>query len=78
VLLALADDEICLGHWYATWMGLSPFLEEDLALTSIGQDELGHARALYGLLEPGGDLDALAYGRPPACSRCRVGFRPPV
>ena len=69
LLLALADDEICLGHWYATWMGLGPFLEEDLATMSIGQDELGHARALYGLIAPGGDLDALAYGRPPGAYR---------
>lgn len=65
VVLALADDEACLAHWYATWVGLGPFLEEDLATTSIGQDELGHARALYGVLEPDGDLDALAYGRLP-------------
>jgi ring-1,2-phenylacetyl-CoA epoxidase subunit PaaC len=63
VLLALADDEICLAHWYATWMGLGPFLEEDLATMSIAQDELGHARALYALVEPDGDLDAVAYGR---------------
>jgi ring-1,2-phenylacetyl-CoA epoxidase subunit PaaC len=75
VLLALADDEICMGHWYATWIGLAPFLEEDLAATSIGQDELGHARALYALVEPGLDsnaveLDALVYGRPPEAYRC--------
>jgi ring-1,2-phenylacetyl-CoA epoxidase subunit PaaC len=70
VLLALADDEICMGHWYATWIGLAPFLEEDLAATSIGQDELGHARALYALVEPDGDLDALAYGRPASGYRC--------
>jgi ring-1,2-phenylacetyl-CoA epoxidase subunit PaaC len=70
ILLALADDEICMGHWYATWMGLAPFLEEDLAATSIGQDELGHARALYALVEPDGDLDALAYGRPASGYRC--------
>jgi ring-1,2-phenylacetyl-CoA epoxidase subunit PaaC len=75
VLLALADDEICMGHWYATWIGLAPFLEEDLAATSIGQDELGHARALYALLDPGHDgddirLDALVYGRPPEAYRC--------
>jgi ring-1,2-phenylacetyl-CoA epoxidase subunit PaaC len=69
-LLALADDEICLGHWYASWIGLAPFLEEDLAFTSIGQDELGHARALYELIEPGGDLDRLAYGRSPENYRC--------
>jgi ring-1,2-phenylacetyl-CoA epoxidase subunit PaaC len=69
VLLALADDEVCMGHWYATWIGLAPFLEEDLAATSIGQDELGHARALYALVEPDGDLDALAYGRPAVAYR---------
>ena len=75
LILAFADDEICMAHWYATWIGLGPFLEEDLALTSIGQDELGHARALYGLLDPAGvpapsntgssPLDRLAFGRPP-------------
>lgn len=75
VLLALADDEVCMGHWYATWIGLAPFLEEDLATTSIGQDELGHARALYALVDPdlGTDdvaLDALVYGRPPDAYRC--------
>ena len=75
MLLALADDEICMGHWYATWIGLAPFLEEDLAATSIGQDELGHARALYALVEPNLDsnaveVDALVYGRPPEAYRC--------
>ena len=73
VLLALADDEICLGHWYATWIGLGPFLEEDLAFTSIGQDELGHARALYSLIAPEAtplELDALAYRRRPDEYRC--------
>ena len=75
VLLAFADDEICMGHWYATWIGLAPFLEEDLASTSIGQDELGHARALYALIDPGlgtddVELDALVYGRPPDAYRC--------
>ncbi len=73
VLLAFADDEICLGHWYATWIGLGPFLEEDLAFTSIGQDELGHARALYSLIQPDAtplEVDALAYGRPADEYRC--------
>ena len=79
LILALADDEICMAHWYATWIGLGPFLEEDLALTSIGQDELGHARALYGLLDPAGiplpsntgssPLDQLAFGRSPDAYR---------
>ena len=63
VVLALADDELCVGQNLAWWIAVGPFLEEDLALTSISQDELGHARALYGLL--GDDIDALAYGRQP-------------
>ena len=63
LVLALADDELCIGQNLAWWIAVGPFLEEDLALTSISQDELGHARALYGLL--GDDIDALAYGREP-------------
>ena len=61
VLLALADDELCMGHRHSEWLGVAPFLEEDLAFASIGQDELGHARALYELLS--NDVDALAFGR---------------
>ncbi|WP_419554213.1 1,2-phenylacetyl-CoA epoxidase subunit PaaC [Candidatus Poriferisodalis sp.] len=68
LVLALADDELCIGQNLAWWIAVGPFLEEDLALTSISQDELGHARALYGLL--GNDIDALAYGRQPHEYRC--------
>ncbi len=63
IVLALADDELCVGQNLAWWIAVGPFLEEDLALTSISQDELGHARALYALLSD--DVDALAYGRQP-------------
>ena len=63
LVLALADDELCVGQNLAWWIAVGPFLEEDLALTSISQDELGHARALYGLLSD--DIDELAYGRQP-------------
>lgn len=63
LVLAFADDELCIGQNLAWWIAVGPFLEEDLALTSISQDELGHARALYGLLSD--DLDAMAYGREP-------------
>ncbi|WP_419842993.1 1,2-phenylacetyl-CoA epoxidase subunit PaaC [Candidatus Poriferisodalis sp.] len=62
-VLAFADDELCIGQNLAWWIAVGPFLEEDLALTSISQDELGHARALYGLL--GDDVERLAYGRQP-------------
>lgn len=61
-LIAFADDELCMGHRHSEWLGIAPFLEEDLAFASIGQDELGHARALYELIS--NDVDALAFGRP--------------
>jgi ring-1,2-phenylacetyl-CoA epoxidase subunit PaaC len=51
-LLALADDELVIGHQHSQWLGLSPFLEEDLTMASIAQDEMGHARALYACLWP--------------------------
>jgi len=60
-LLAFADDEHLMGQQHTEWIGVAPFLEEDLAFSSIAQDELGHAASLYSLL---GDPDALAY-RPP-------------
>jgi ring-1,2-phenylacetyl-CoA epoxidase subunit PaaC len=54
-LLRLADDEFIIGHRHSEWLGLAPFLEEDLTMASIAQDELGHARALYHLLWPDWD-----------------------
>lgn len=67
LLLALADDELILGHRLAEWTGWVPYVEEDLAMSSIAQDEMGHARALYELLAAidGRDVDALALGRAP-------------
>ncbi len=69
-LLAFADDEHLMGQQHTEWIGVAPFLEEDLALASIGQDELGHAVMLYELVceldgvEPTDEaIDALAYGR---------------
>ena len=65
-LLALADDEHLMGQQHAEWIGVAPFLEEDLAFCSIAQDELGHAATLYELLvDDGGDVDALAFRRQP-------------
>ena len=43
-------------------------LEEDVAFSSIAQNEIGHARALYGLLTE--RPDALALDRPPEEYRC--------
>lgn len=71
-LLALADDEHMVGARHTGWIGLGPFLEEDLAFCSIAQDELGHAIGLYELLlrdagrDPSAELDAFALLREPA------------
>jgi ring-1,2-phenylacetyl-CoA epoxidase subunit PaaC len=67
LLLALADDELILGHRHAEWTGWAPHIEEDLAFSSIAQDEMAHARLLYGLAKPlaGKDEDELAFGRQP-------------
>lgn len=67
LLLALADDELILGHRHAEWTGWAPHIEEDLAFSSIAQDEMAHARMLFGLAGPlaGHDEDALALGRHP-------------
>ncbi|HVB10467.1 MAG TPA: Phenylacetic acid catabolic protein, partial [Bacillota bacterium] len=62
-ILAAADDELMLGHRDSEWTGLAPHVEADVALSSLAQDEMAHAAALYGLLAPA-DPDALACGRP--------------
>jgi ring-1,2-phenylacetyl-CoA epoxidase subunit PaaC len=66
LLLALADDEHLMGQQHTEWIGVAPFLEEDLAFASIGQDELGHAALLYEVLASETDVDALAFGRDPS------------
>ncbi|MDP9405228.1 MAG: phenylacetate-CoA oxygenase subunit PaaC [Actinomycetota bacterium] len=67
LLLALGDDELVLGHRHAHWTGVAPHLEEDLAFSSIAQDEIGHAVVWYGLAAEltGTDPDALGLGRTP-------------
>lgn len=74
LLLELADDELILGWRNSEWTGIAPFLEEDVAFSSIAQNEIGHARALYELaareLGDGRDADAIAFDREPAEYRC--------
>jgi ring-1,2-phenylacetyl-CoA epoxidase subunit PaaC len=71
MLLAVADDEFVIGSWDSEWTGIAPMLEEDVATSSIAQDEIGHARALYELLAAlaGQDPDAIAFGREPDAYR---------
>ncbi len=65
LLLAVADDEFVIGFWDSEWTGIAPMLEEDVATSSISQDEIGHAQALYGLLAEltADDADRIAFGR---------------
>ncbi len=75
LLLSMADDEFVIGFSDSEWTGIAPLLEEDVAMSSIAQDELGHAAALYGLLATltDSDADALAYDREPVDYRhCRL------
>ena len=71
-LLELADDELIVGWRDSEWTGIAPFLEEDVAFSSIAQNEIGHARALYELAaqELGTTADELAFDRDPADYRC--------
>jgi ring-1,2-phenylacetyl-CoA epoxidase subunit PaaC len=70
-LLGLADDELVLGWRDSEWTGIAPMLEEDVAFSSIAQNEIGHARAVYELVAgPDGDADALAFDRKPEEYRC--------
>jgi ring-1,2-phenylacetyl-CoA epoxidase subunit PaaC len=72
LLLSIADDELILGWRDSEWTGIAPTLEEDVAFSSIAQNEIGHARALYELaaVELGTDADALAFDREPDEYRC--------
>jgi ring-1,2-phenylacetyl-CoA epoxidase subunit PaaC len=70
-LLALADDELILGHRDSEWCGHAPILEEDIAFANIALDEIGHAQLWYTLLaellheDPQTYPDQLVYRRNP-------------
>jgi ring-1,2-phenylacetyl-CoA epoxidase subunit PaaC len=72
LLLEIADDELILGWRDSEWTGIAPLLEEDVAFSSIAQNEIGHARALYELVarERGLTADELAFDRAPDEYRC--------
>ncbi len=69
----MADDELILAHRHSEWTGLGPILEEDIAFSSIAQDKLGHAQALYTIMhahcgEP--EPDVAAFMRNAEQMRC--------
>ena len=72
VLLPIADDELVLGWRDSEWTGIAPMLEEDVAFSSIAQNEIGHARAIYQLLvsrSGAGEAGTSAPGRAPSSLR---------
>lgn len=68
LLLFLGDSELVIGHRHSEWTGFAPSAEEDVAFSSIAQDEMGHAHLYYALLV-GADnenaVDTLALDRGP-------------
>ena len=72
LLLEIADDELILGWRDSEWTGIAPSLEEDVAFSSIAQNEIGHARALYELAarDLGTTADELAFDRAHEEYRC--------
>jgi ring-1,2-phenylacetyl-CoA epoxidase subunit PaaC len=71
-IMEIADDELILGWRNSEWTGIAPLLEEDVAFSSIAQNEIGHARALYELAarDLGTTADELAFDRSPDDYRC--------
>lgn len=66
MILKMADDALIIGHRNSEWTGIGPVLEEDIAFSSMSQDKIGHAWALYAILhEHFGDLepDTKAFNR---------------
>jgi len=50
LLYKVADDLLILGHRNSEWTGMGPLLEEDIAFSSMAQDKVGQAQALYTIL----------------------------
>ncbi|WP_254536597.1 1,2-phenylacetyl-CoA epoxidase subunit PaaC [Halomarina litorea] len=70
LLFALADDEFVLADRYTEWQCQGPTLEADIAIANIAQDELGHARLWYDLLQDFGPSESeLIWERDPEAFR---------
>jgi ring-1,2-phenylacetyl-CoA epoxidase subunit PaaC len=73
VLLAIGDDALITGHRASHWTGVAPSLEEDLAFSTIAQDNINHADLWFQVLvgSHGNDdatrraVDTLGLGRRP-------------
>jgi ring-1,2-phenylacetyl-CoA epoxidase subunit PaaC len=66
-LETLADDQFVAAERYIDWQTRGPTLEADIAIANIAQDEYGHARLWYDLLEDLGRTEQqLIWERDPA------------
>lgn len=74
-LVALADDELILGHRDSEWTGHAPILEEDIAFANIALDEIGHARLWYELAADLTGADKARYPDQQVYFRPATGFR---
>ncbi|WP_298714233.1 1,2-phenylacetyl-CoA epoxidase subunit PaaC [Chitinophaga sp.] len=73
MLTAMADDALIQGHRNSEWTGLGPIMEEDIAFSSMAQDKIGHAWALYRILQEelgGEEPDSFAFLRNEKDYRC--------
>ena len=73
LLFRMADDALIIGHRNSEWTGIGPMLEEDLAFSSMAQDKIGHAQALYKILHEvlgEADPDKLGFLREESAFRC--------
>lgn len=81
LLYKMADDALIIGHRNSEWTGIGPMLEEDLAFSSMAQDKIGHALALYTILhealgEP--EPDKLGFMRSEKEFRCCQFVEQPI
>ena len=51
ILEQLADNKYFLGRRYAEWCTAAPTLESAVAAAAMAQDEIGHARSFYPVLQ---------------------------
>ena len=56
LVLGLADSKRLMGIRYSDWICGAPAIEAGIAVSSMAQDEWGHARLLYAMLK-GFDMD---------------------
>jgi len=66
LMFRLADDEYVLAERDIEWQIFAPTLESDLALANVAQDEFGHARLWYDLVQETGLSEAECVWEKPA------------